>query len=111
MDAIFCDGLAARMDRAIELVLSGAVEFYTVHESVQTRVTVAKSLQGRLYLKTKPNTWLSDNLGEICRASKRAPPSFGAFGRGPNIGANGLSVAKLPRGFAGVAGILDPKRR
>jgi len=74
-----------RAGRAIcfRLVLSGAVEFVTKVGAYVAKVTIAKSPTGRLYLRTRPDAVIANNLGEIIARRPRPliPPTSGMMGR------------------------------
>lgn len=90
MDAIICDGLVARMDVALRLTGLGNIQFFTSHNGKETDVVIAKSPAGRFYLKTEPNTTISDNLGEIRSRTLRPPAKPASVPLAPLVRGNGL---------------------
>jgi hypothetical protein len=95
-DAVYGDGFYLRMDVAIQLALSGT-EFWVKMPGIMiAKVEVAKSANGRLYLKTHPDAWIANNLGEICSGPKKLESALSKIGlrRRPSL-ATGFTSALM----------------
>lgn len=84
-DMVYGDGWAMRMDVAIQQALDGQ-KFRALGRSlVAADVEVMRSSMGRLYLKTRPDAYAANNLGEITSRRHANALARTLLAGGPNV--------------------------